>query len=341
MMDKSWFSRRSLLALPWAIHEHAHAVDTLSGRFQWQASDPLIQAENRDGDEYHAIKDPSVVRHDGRWHIFCTLRGKRRSHQIEYLSVRDWADRRDIRRTTLRLTSGYFCAPEIFYFRPHRKWYLLYQIGDPSRTPELQPAYSTTTDLTDPASWTPPTLLLSNASLGVKNWIDFWVICDQQNAHLFFTTLNGQMWRMAAPLSHFPNGWQAARVALEDDIFEASHTYRLKGGRQYLTLVEAQAPAGRRYYKAYLSGSLDGKWSALAASADTAFAAPGNVRFSGAAWSDSFSHGELLRDSSDESLTVDPSHLTFLFQGVSAQERQGKNYGGIPWRLGLLRSLPA
>ena len=332
-------TRRGVLAAPWLCPVIAHAAGALSGRFQWQASEPLISAENRDGDQYQAIKDPSLVRYEGRWHVFCTLRGKRRSHQIEYLSFRDWSDRLDMRRTTLRLTGGYFCAPQVFYFRPHGKWYLIYQIGDASRRPPLQPAYSITTSLADPSSWSAPTLLLSDASLAVKNWIDFWIVCDSQAAHLFFTTLNGKMWRMTAPLSRFPNGWGPARVVLEDDIFEASHTYRLKGRDQYLTLVEAQAPAGRRYYKAYVAASLVERWEPLAASPGAAFAEPRNVRFAGAPWTDSFSHGELVRDSVDESLTIDPSRLTFLFQGVSPEQRRGKNYGEIPWRLGLLRSL--
>ena len=48
------------------------------------------------------------------------------------------------------------------------------------------------------------------------------------------------------------------------------------------------------------------------------------------------SHGELLRAGSDEKLEVDPANLRFLFQGVLEKDRQGKGYGEIPWKLGLL-----
>ena len=34
--------------------------------------------------------------------------------------------------------------------------------------------------------------------------------------------------------------------------------------------------------------------------------------------------------------SVDPARLRFLFQGVSDDDRRGKPYGEIPWRLGLL-----
>jgi len=37
-----------------------------------------------------------------------------------------------------------------------------------------------------------------------------------------------------------------------------------------------------------------------------------------------------------ETRAVDPAHLQFLFQGVLDKDRQGKGYGEIPWRLGLL-----
>ena len=59
-------------------------------------------------------------------------------------------------------------------------------------------------------------------------------------------------------------------------IFEASHTYKLKGRRQYLTIVEAQGNR-RRYYKAYLADRLEGPWKGLADTLAKPFAACENV----------------------------------------------------------------
>jgi hypothetical protein len=143
------------------------------------------------------------------------------------------------------------------------------------------------------------------------------------------------MWRAETALADFPGGWSRPAIVLRGDIFEASHTYRLKGLDKYLTLVEAQA-GGRRYYKAYLADRLDGQWRPLADTLQRPFAAPGNVRFDGQPWTDSFSHGELLRSGSDERIEVDPVRLRFLYQGVSDPAKQGKPYGQIPWKLGLL-----
>lgn len=302
--------------------------------FQWTVSKPLFAAQSRPNDDIHSIKDPTVVFYDGRWHLFCTIRGKQRTHRIEYLSFSDWNKADQAQRTILTVSDGYFCAPQVFYFAPHKLWYMIYQASDKSRKPQLQPVYSTTKDLRDPKSWTAPKLVFETQP-DIAAWIDFWVICDDANAHLFFTSNNGKMWRSQTRLADFPRGFDQPKIVLQTDIFEASHTYRLKGQDRYLTLVEAQA-GGRRYYKAYLADRLDGDWKPLADTLDKPFAGLANTRADGEKWTDSFSHGELLRDGFDQTLTIDPAHLRFLFQGVSDADMAGKKYGDIPWQLGLL-----
>lgn len=309
--------------------------DFQAGRFKWKVTPPLVSPAKRPGDLCYSVKDPTIVRYKGKWHLFCTIRGRERSHRIEYLSFADWKDADKAERHVLKLTDGYFCAPQVFYFSPQKRWYMIHQVVDKSRKPALQPACSTTADLADPASWTKPRLLFEEHPKVVRMWIDFWVICDDRCAHLFFTSLNGRMWRAETKLADFPGGWSRPKVVLRADVFEAGHTYRLKGMDKFLTVIEAQA-GGRRYYKAYVADRLDGEWQPLAATRKTPFASPVNVRDTSGHWTDSFSHGELLRDGCDEKLTVDPGNIRFLFQGVSDEARRGKKYGEIPWRLGLL-----
>jgi hypothetical protein len=155
-------------------------------------------------------------------------------------------------------------------------------------------------------------------------------------AHLFFTSLDGKMWRAESSLAEFPKGWSVPKVVLTGDIFEASHTYRLKGQDKYLTLIEAQNGHGWRYYKAYIADRLDGDWQPLAAEKDDAFASMRNVTPKGDRWTDVVSHIELLRSGFDEKLEADPANLRFIFQGVLEKDRQGKAYGAIPWKLGLM-----
>lgn len=208
----------------------------LSGKFQWQASAPLVGPTKREDDPCYSVKDASVVFHEGEWHVFMTIRSTKRSHQIEYISFADWKDANAAERQVLKLSDGYFCAPQVFYFTPHKKWYLIYQVNEPSRKPSLQPAFSTTENLADPASWTRPKLLFAEHPSTVPRWIDFWVICDEAKAHLFFTSNDGKMWRGETKLADFPGGWSLPKVVLEGDIFEASHTYRLRGTGKYLSL---------------------------------------------------------------------------------------------------------
>lgn len=321
-----------------------------NGDFRWRSSEPLLAANPKrlppsPDNPWHAVKDPSVVRYQDRWHLFCTLRklnggnGKPPGYiRIGYISFADWKNAGDAQWHLLDMSMGYHAAPQVFYFTPHRKWYLIYQLEDAARDIPFGPCYSTTDDINDPASWTLPQPIYEQKPDNLKGWLDFWVICDQEKAHLFFTSLDGRMWRVETKLADFPRGFGKPQVVIQGDIFEASHTYRLKGLDKYLTLVEAQGPSGgrgKRYYKAYLADSLDGEWSALAATGDKPFAGNANVAAAEPRWTDSFSHGELLRDGYNERLEVDPRKLRFLFQGL-ADENWGNRYGQLGWRLGLL-----
>ncbi len=305
------------------------------GAFRWKASAPLIDVEAQRGeaDPHVALKDPSIVFHNGRWHVFATLRKQSGTVCMQYLNFADWSEANTAPRTTISFTDRYHCAPQVFYFTPHRRWYLVYQLVDPARGPGMAPYFSTTETLADPPSWSTPQLMVTNPEEKQK-WIDFWVICDAEKAHLFYTSDDGHMWRRETPLGEFPFGWSAQKLVLKADIFEASHTYKLKGRDEYLTIIEALAP-GRRYYKAYVADRLDGPWRGLADSLAKPFAARENIQQS-SEWTASISHGELLRTGVDERMEVDPEHLRFLFQGVNEPDYRGAKYGGIPWKLGLL-----
>lgn len=297
----------------------------------WQVSPPILGPAAWSNDVCYSVKDPSIVRYDGRWHLFCTVRGRDRSHAVEYTSFADWPQAATAPRHILNsISTGYFCAPQVFYFTPQKKWYLICQASVESR---CGPAFSTNADVANPAGWSPVTLLELEKPAAAQAWLDFWVIADDQYAYLFFTSLDGKMWRTRTTLARFPAGWEPAVVALTADIFEASHTYKLKGESRYLTVVEAQnAGGGWRSFKAFVTDRLDGPWRALPGP----FASMENCKPTGERWTDNISHVELLRAGHDEKLEIDPGHLRVIFQGVLDRDRAGKPYGQIPWRLGLL-----
>jgi hypothetical protein len=304
---------------------------------KWECSAPLIAPEKRDRDPSRAQKDPTVVFYGGKWHIFMTVKLPGRS-AIEYCSFEKWEDADKSRRTILKVSeSDYYCAPQVFYFAPHRKWYLIYQMGAPGAK-MMWVAHSTTDNIADPDSWTQARPILDGGPNDPRKagGLDYWIICDEQRAYLFLTSLNGKMWRLWTKLADFPNGFDHCELALEARIFEASHTYRLKGLDKYLTVIEEN---GQRYYKAYVADRLDGEWTPVADTAEKPFAGWKNVRPAAGVepWTDNISHGELIRDGYDQTLVVDPAELRFLFQGMWDKDKSGRNYGQFQWRLGMLR----
>lgn len=323
---------------------HTLAVSrVLAGDFHWNFEPPLLWVDSSrlpqsPDHPWIAVKDPSIVRFQGRWHLFCTLRKQKEGAgriRIGYLAFEDWSEAMNAQWQVLELTDDYHGAPQIFFFEPHKTWYLIYQAADESRGLKYGPCFSTNSDINDASGWTLPQPLYVVPE-GSKAGLDFWVICDDARAYLFFTSLNGQMWRSETQLADFPDkGWTKPQVALEADIFEASHTYKLQGTTQYLTFVEAQF-AKSRYFKAFIADSLDGKWRPLAASRERPFVSPMNVNRQSESWANSYSHGELLRAGFDQRMEVETGNLRLLFQGANDEEYRRGGYGDIPWRLGVL-----
>ena len=308
----------------------------LSLPMMWQYSSPLISPEKHARNPSRAQKDPTVVFHGGKWHVFMTVKLPGKS-AIEYCSFDKWADADSSQRTILKISdSDYYCAPQVFYFSPHKKWYLIYQMGVPSAD-KMWVAYSTTSNIADPDSWTRARAILDGGANDPRKvgGLDYWIVCDDQRAYLFFTSLNGKMWRLWTNVADFPKGFDHCEIALTAKVFEASHTYRLKGQNKYLTIIEEN---GRRYYKAYVAHRLDGKWTPVADSAERPFAGWRNIRPAPGVqpWTDNVSHGELIRDGYDQTLTVDPANLKFVFQGMFDSDKTGKGYGQFQWRIGML-----
>lgn len=132
----------------------------MAGRFSWTVGAPLVSPAVRPVDPCISVKDPSIVRFKGHWHLFCTIRSKVRTHQIEYASFADWKDANSAERHILTCCHGYFCAPEVFRFSRDGKWYLIYQAPNESQK-EIRPVFSTTTNIEDPGSWSKPVPLIA------------------------------------------------------------------------------------------------------------------------------------------------------------------------------------
>lgn len=156
-----------------------------------------------------------------------------------------------------------------------------------------------------------------------------------ESAYLFFTSLNGKMWRMWTRLEDFPNGFDHCEIALEAEIFEASHTYRVRDSGGFLTFIEQDH---QRYFKAYYAERLDGEWVPLADTPERPFAGWNNIRPAPGVepWTDNVSHGELVRANNDERLVIDPDDLRLVIQGMLDRDKEGHGYGRFSWRIGML-----
>ena len=232
----------------------------LPSSFRWTSTGPLITAKQDATHPIVSVKDPSVVFVDGRWHVFATTANTAGSWSIVYLTFTDWSQADaaplyylDNSPPGLR---GYHAAPQVFYFAPQSKWYLIFQSG--------QPQYSTNDDISKPEAWTQPVNFYASEPPGVTankgdgGWLDFFVICDDVNCHLFFTDDDGELFRSQTALGDFPGGFGDATVAIQgvkETVFEGSMTYRLKGKDAYLTLVEAFGPTGNRFFRSFVSST--------------------------------------------------------------------------------------
>lgn len=373
-MLANWFSNTLFLVTAYGttvaaltMGDASYGTSTLSSRqaaggflpstFQWTSTGPLIGPKN-DGRDLAGIKDPSIVEINGTYHVFAST-SKEEGYNLVYFRFTDFDRAGDAEFHYLDqapLGPGYRAAPQVFWFEPHKLWYLVYQNGNA--------AYSTNPDINDPKGWTEPKTFypkmpsIIEENIGGQYWVDMWVICDETKCHLFSSDDNGHLYRSETSLADFPNGMSEPVMALSDPdrfrLFEAACIYRIKGPADhaptYLLLVEAIGSDGHRWFRAWTAPSIasDNKWIPLAVEEDHPFMRSNNVVFSASntsstdaePWTKSISHGEMIRSEQniDQTMTLSPCNMRFLYQGLSPAAEEDKNltYNALPWRLALL-----
>ena len=317
-----------------AISDRTPALAPTKAAFNWISSAPLISPQPDPSQTIYAVKDPSIVYANGKYHVFMTTAGSA-GWGLAYTSFGKWSDASSAKIIPLAKSAigpGYRAAPQVFYFAPQKTWYLVYQGGDP--------LYSTSNDINDPMTWSAPKPFFPVAPDIIKQprgngWLDFWVICDDKKCYLFNTDDHGRLLRSETDISRFPNGFGNTVAVLSEKtegLFEASNTYKIANTDTYITLVEAISPKGR-YFRIWKSKGLGGKWEPFSSAPMNTFASRDNVDQS---WSEGISHGEMVRTNADQTMTIDPCRpLEYLFQGNDPAVRVD-DYIKLPYRLGVI-----
>lgn len=308
----------------------------LPSSFEWTSTGPLATPDSPDGANWVSLKDFTITQHDGQYVVYATVHNSvpegqpNRGWQGVHLNFDDF-DTMD--SATQTFIPG-MVAPTLFYFSPKDIWVLAYQWGF---------QYRTSTNPSDPNSWSGSTSLLSgNPTEGHPDGtgpIDQTVICDDTDCYLFFAADNGYIYRSSMPIDDFPGTFSGADVILMDEkfkLFEGVQVYSVKGSDEYLMIVEA-GDGGSRYFRAFTATDLGGTWTAMpdANTRATPFAGLENVTFPDGQWTNDISHGDIVRHDPSEKQVIDPCNLQFLYQGFDPSGFSG-GYGDIPYRPGLL-----
>lgn len=278
-----------------------------------------------------SLKDFTNVVHGGQHIVYMTTHDTGSTWGSALMTFGDWSAASTATQT--KMSTG-AVAPTLIYFTPKSTWVLAYQWCGAGKF-----CYGTSTDPTSASSWSMNKSLLTEDITGSSTGpIDQTVICDSTNCYLFYADDAGHIYRASMPIGSFPGTFSGSSKILSDttnNLFEAVQVYSVKATGKYLMIVEAIGSGGR-YFRAFSASSLGGAFTAIsgASSESQPFAGKSNVSFTGTAWTADISHGDLVRESPDETQTIDPCNMQLLYQGRDPSS--GGDYGKLPYRPGLL-----
>jgi hypothetical protein len=295
----------------------------LPSTYRWSSTGPLAQPQNG----ALAVKDFTTAKINGQNLVYATTSDGKAWGATMFSPFTNWSD---MGTATQSKVSGSVIAPELFYLSTKNIWVMASNGWDTA----WPFTYRTSTDPTNPNSWSAPQPLFTG-SLPVGGPIDPTLIADDQNMYLFFANDKGGIFKSTMPLANFPSSFGSSYETVmsdtEERLFEAPEVYKVQGQNQYLMIVEARGANGR-YFRSFTTPSLKDKWTEQAGTESNPFAGKANTNQT---WTNDISHGDMIRVNSDQTMTIDPCNLQFLYQGRSPSS-DGTDYLSLPYRPGLL-----
>ena len=332
---------------------------------KWTVTGPLLSPGATGSFDEMAVKDPSIVYFRGKYHVFYTSKPRKEESphdtSLGYVCAPTLEGLDKAPRIKLRdIVGDDVIAVQVFYFEPQELWYLVghVSLGKPHM---LQPVYLTNPDIEDVNGWSKPRPLLGERTGSNPFWIDFWVICDSEKAHLFYTDHTHSMFRMETAIEDFPEGLKKAKEELAASaqgvdgigpwhLHEASHIYRVKKDGRYLALLEGAYahPTRKNYWDsrnrfmfAMVADHLEGPWKRLEPREDKFLADASQL----VSTDDSrpalhqISHPEPIRSGYNQRLEIEDYRLQMVFQAFDASNTPDDfDYDLLPWALWLGRN---